>query len=187
MFTSKNTNTLAIAIGLLLVTIVTRGSHFGNAALLPDATLAALFLGGILLRRVGWLVLLLAAAFLSDAWAVNFQNVSSFCITPAYLGLIPSYGLAWLGGWLLQSRDNPFSIVRFTLAGFVSASLAFCLSNVFWYLFSGYFGQMEVTQFTTAVSKYYLSYVGYTMLYLALAWAAHQLYLSFRNPAKQPA
>jgi hypothetical protein len=187
MFTPKNTNALVIAIGLLFITIVTRGSHFGNAALLPDATLAALFLGGILLRRVGWLALLLAAAFLSDAWAVNFQNVSSFCITPAYLGLIPSYSLAWLGGRLLQSSGNFFSIARFTVAGFISASLAFCLSNVFWYLFSGYFGQMEVTQFAAAVSKYYLSYVGYTLLYLAFAWAMRHLYLSVKNPARQPA
>ena len=175
MFTNQS-KTLAIAISLLIATVVTRGSHFGDAALLPDATLAALFLGGILLKRAGWLAAMLAAAFLADAWAVNFQGVSSFCVTPAYLGLIPTYAATWGCGWLLQNKSNDaFAPARFVIAGFAAASLAFVISNVFWFIFSGYFGQMPLPVFIASVSKYATSYIGYTLLYLGLAWAIHRV------------
>jgi hypothetical protein len=165
----------ALGLSLILAILVTRGSHFGNAALLPDATLAALFLGGILLQRAGWLAALLAAAFLADAWAVNFQGVSSFCVTPAYLGLIPTYAMTWGCGWLLHNQNNDaFLPARFVMFGFAAAAMGFVVSNAFWYVFSGYFGQMPISTFIVSVSKYAVSYIGYTMLYLGLAWTVER-------------
>lgn len=161
---------LGLALLLLLAILITRGSHFGNAALLPDATLAALFLGGILLRRVGWLAAMMACAFVVDAYAIGFQGVSDYCMSPAYLGLIPTYAMVWYSGAWLARRSDAFTLLPLIFSGFVATSLAFMVSNIFWYQFSGRFAEMSLIEFVSRVAQFYAPYVGYAVMYLGIAW-----------------
>ena len=70
---AENKKSLWMAIGLLAVIVLTRTQHFGSAVYLPDATLAVLFLGGLLVARSGWLGLALLVAFGMDAYALAFK------------------------------------------------------------------------------------------------------------------
>lgn len=75
---AENKKSLWLAIGLLAVIVLTRTQHFGSAVYLPDATLAVLFLGGLLVARSGWLGLALVVAFGMDAYALGWKGVSDY-------------------------------------------------------------------------------------------------------------
>lgn len=170
---SDNKTSWWLAVGLLAVIVLTRTQHFGSAVYLPDATLAVLFLGGLLIARSGWLALALVFAFAMDAYALGWKGVSDYCMSPGYWGLIPTYALVWGAGRWLARREKPFAAVPYALFGWAATSIAFVLSNAFWYGFSDKVTTMPVTAFSQAVAQYYLPYVGYTLMYLGLAWVAY--------------
>ena len=58
--------------GLIGLILLTRMNHFGDHVYLPDASIAALFLGGLLITRSSWLALAIAAAFGMDFYALGF-------------------------------------------------------------------------------------------------------------------
>lgn len=175
MISEKSIKTGTLA-GLLLAMLLTRGSHFGTSFLLPDASLAVFFLGGILLARHRVFIGLLAAAFAIDIWAINFQNVPAYCFTPAYVGLLPTYGLVWMSGVWLSRRAAPFAAGVFFPAAVASTLLAFLISNAFFYGFSGHFTTMQASDFASAVAQYLPAYAGFTLLYLAAAWLGRLLW-----------
>lgn len=157
----------AALIGLILLT---RMNHFGDHVYLPDATLAALFLGGLLVTRNSWLALAIAAAFGMDFYAMGFKGVSDYCMSLGYWGLIPTYAAVWGAGRYLSQREQPFGAVPYALAGWAASSVAFVLSNAFWYSFSDKVNTLSIVEFTQRVAKYYTPYVGYAMMYLGIAW-----------------
>jgi len=172
----------AIAATLVFFIMLTRSGHFATAISLPDATIALLFVGGILLGRTSWLALMIVVAFLVDAYAIGFKGVSAYCVSPAYWGLVVTYAMVWgLGRWLTKRRE-PFKILPFVATGFVASSAAFVLSNAFWYVFSGRFADMSAMEFTTQIAHYALPYVGYAMMYLGIAWVAHKVFTSLIVP-----
>ncbi|HYD33165.1 MAG TPA: hypothetical protein VEA39_01240 [Methylophilaceae bacterium] len=185
MFAENRASSVWTAIGLLAVIVLTRTQHFGSAVYLPDATLAVLFLGGLLVARAGWVALAILAAFLMDMYAIGFRGVSDYCMSPAYWGLIPTYLVVWGAGRLLSQLDHPFALVRYSLIGWAAASLAFVLSNGFWYQFSGRFTDMQVLDFAQRVSQYYIPYVGYTLMYLGLAWIGYAFIRNSPSRLKQ--
>lgn len=167
-------NSVAIALSLVFFILLTRSGHFATAISLPDATIALLFVGGMLLGRAGWLLVMIIAAFLVDAYAIGIKGVSDYCMSPAYWGLIVTYAAVWgLGRWL-AARGEAFKLLPYVATGFVASSVAFVLSNVFWYAFSGRFGEMSVVEFSTKIAHYGVPYVGYAMMYLGIAWVAHK-------------
>jgi hypothetical protein len=170
-----NKQSVWLGFGLLAVIILTRTQHFGSSVYLPDATLAVLFFGGLLIARASWVGLAILAAFLMDMYAIGFRGVSDYCMSPAYWGLIPTYLMVWGAGRLLSKFDEPFAPVRYSLIGWAAASLAFVLSNGFWYRFSGRFTDMLIMDFSQRVAQYYTPYVGYTLMYLGVAWVVYSL------------
>src|SRR5256885_9905030 len=82
---------------LIALLAVTRIGHFGGIATPPDASLAVFFLLGLWVASARWLVIGLLAAAAADALAVA-QGASTYCITPAYPFLIPTYGVLWGAG-----------------------------------------------------------------------------------------
>lgn len=173
MLSSLNKQTW-LAAGLLAIIFATRMQHFGSAVYLPDATLAVLFLGGLLIARTGWLGLAIIAAFGMDAYALGWQGVSDYCMSPGYWGLIPTYALVWGAGRWLAQREKPFALLPYVLFGWAAASLAFVVSNAFWYGFSDKVSSMPVVEFSQRVAQYYTPYVGYTLVYLGAAWVAYR-------------
>ncbi len=172
LFQTKKT--LAIAAILLILMVLTRGSHVGTVATLPDATLACLLLGGIFLQRAIWFALMLVVAVAVDAFAVGVAGVSSYCLSPAYAGLLPTYAALWLGGRWLAQRGNSFAPLAYAGVAFMTTTLAFLISTDSFYLFSGRYPNASLLEVVQHGWEYYPAYLGYTLMYLGIAWVAHR-------------
>ena len=170
----NNKQSLWLAIGLIAVIFLTRTQHFGSSVYLPDATLAVLFLGGLLIPRTGWLTLAIIAAFTMDAYALGWRGISDYCMSLGYWGLIPTYALVWGAGRWLAKRQDSFALMPYTVFGWIAASLAFVVSNAFWYSFSDKVSTMPVVEFSQRVAQYYTPYVSYTLMYLGVAWVIYR-------------
>jgi hypothetical protein len=178
---SQTTSTLdwkrqtGIAVTLAMVMALTRFHHFGSSISLPDASYAVFFLAGIYLRsRWAWLGFFVEAAVI-DYVAIHYGGVSGWCVTPAYAFLIPGYAALWLAGrWSLERRAQTWrSAPLFILAATVGIILSFIISNIGFYLFSGYFETTSWTAFSVHVSQYLPPYLYSTYEYLAAAVAIH--------------
>lgn len=164
---SKKAFALAACVAVM---IGTRGKHFGVGFNLPDATLAIFFIAGIYLRQIAYPVLLMASATMIDYFSVQ-NGASSWCITPAYLFLIPTYLTMWFGGKTFSSLDIA-SIgqgLAFGAELFTSSALAFTISSGGYYLFSGHFAEPTVAEFIQRALQYSPSYIGNVFIYMIFA------------------
>lgn len=159
-----------IALALFVLLIATRGSHAGSAALLPDATLAVMLLGGIALGRGAWFAALMSACVAVDAFAVGVTGVSSYCLTPAYWALLPTYGVMWLGGRWLAGRGEAFAALPYVAVALATTTAAFLISTDSFYLFSGRVPEASLLEVVQHGWEYFPAYLGYTLMYLGIAW-----------------
>ena len=185
------TKQIAIFAGLVLLMAVTRGSHFGSAFALPDATLAIFLMAGFMLPRftlaaLATFVFLLLEAGGIDYYAINVAGVSDYCVSPAYWFLIPTYASMWFAGhWFSAHQRNSWnSLALFAGVAWLSTSIAFLISNGSFFLLSGRFTDMSLAEYAARTAQYYPSYLGGSLMYLALAAAAYIL-MSMLN--KSPA
>ncbi len=167
---SKTQNSTLIGMALIALIFLTRSSHFGTSVLLPDATLAALFLTGMLMQKLRWLAIAIVTAFAMDFYALGFAGVSDYCMSFGYWGLIPTYAMVWGVGRYIAKQVKPFALSVFVPAAWVSTSLAFILSNAFWYSFSDKVDTLTAIEFSERVAQYYTPYISYTAFYLSVAW-----------------
>lgn len=165
---------LLILLALAIAIFATRSTHFGTSDILPDASLAVFLVGGLLLQRSCGFAVLLAAAFGADVLSAKTAVEAGWCLTPAYWGLIPTYGVLWLAGRWLGRQGSP-SFVRDAGISMAVIALAFIISNATWYAFSGTIADMGVFEFASAVLKYFLPYFGSAMIYLVPAWLGWKL------------
>ena len=107
---SKTQNSTLIGMALIALILLTRSSHFGASFLLPDATIAALFLTGMLMQKVRWLAIAITVAFAVDFYALDFAGVSDYCMSLGYWGLIPTYAMVWGVGRYLSKQEQPFAL-----------------------------------------------------------------------------
>ncbi len=149
---------------------LTRFHHFGSAYALPDASLAVFFFAGLYVNRLSFFGLLLLSAGLIDYVAITKFSVSDFCISPAYLFLIPTYAALWLGGKF--SRQYSLSQAADTLKVFTVATLAvtiaYLLSNGSFYLLSGRFGNYSWQGYFDQAIRYFPQYASATLLYIVI-------------------
>lgn len=183
---TKNNTSIWVSLGLIAAILLTRTNHFGDNVYLPDATLAVLFLGGMLVVRKTWLGVAIATAFALDFYALGWKGVSDYCMSLGYWGLIPTYAIVWgAGRWLAKHTDaehqHPFASTPYLTTGFAAASVAFVLSNAFWYMFSDKVVTLSILEFSQRVAQYYTPYVGYAMMYLGIAWVANRVIDSLPN------
>jgi hypothetical protein len=168
-------STTWIGAALILLMAATRFHHFGSSLALPDASYAVFFLGGLYLGRVrgGWaiLALLMLEAALVDYYAINFQGISSWCVTSAYGFLMVAYAALWsIGRWYAPRYDMTGRGLFGLFATAVAAgSLAFIIANVSFYLLAGYFDSMSVVEYVSKVAEYYGSYVAVAVIYIGCA------------------
>lgn len=157
--------------GLAVLMAVTRFHHF---AFLPDASLAVFFLAGLFWTSPWRLALFLAEAGLIDYLAVTYGGINSWCITPAYAFLIPTYGVLWLGGRLSRgcSLDEALGIASVFAVLLGSALIAFGLSNISFYVLSGYFAELDFKSYTIQVLPYLVPYLAAPLIYTASVLAA---------------
>lgn len=168
-----------MAIGLLLVSlmILTRSHHFASVHNLADASWAIFFLAGFYLRSA-WPLL----GFFVLSWALDFSaytwgGVSDFCITPAYVFLLPAYGSLWLAGhwYARQHRLSWHTLMPLSLS--VMAGLTACelFSSGGFYFFSGRFTDTSLVEFGERLVKYFPLYVESFAFYLGIAAVIHLL------------
>ena len=167
---------LGIFAGLVLLMAVTRGSHFGSSFALPDATLAIFLVAGFMLPRytltaLATFIFLLLEAGGIDYYAITYNGVSDYCVSPAYWFLIPTYAGMWFAGhWFASRQQNSWNaLALFAGVSWLATTVAFLISNGSFYLFSGHFTEMNVAEYAARVAKYYPSYVSGALMYLALA------------------
>jgi len=161
---------LLIATAIAFFMLLTRGSHTLTPFNLPDASVALFLLGGLYLRRLGWFIAFFVLATLIDFGAAAFDPAQGFCLTNGYWGMIPAYGVMWLGGnWLARQKDA-FASTRYASVSLITTFAAFVISTQTYYLFSGRFpnnGVLETIQFGW---NYLPSWMGFAAMYFALAW-----------------
>jgi hypothetical protein len=163
---------------LLAVMAITRIGHFGSAVSLPDASLAVFLLGGLWLGGWGYFAAFMLAAFGIDFYLAQTATEAGWCLTPAYWGLVPTYGVMWLAGRWLGKGEAAAEPLRFAAVGLAATSLAFLISNLTFWAFSGHFGSMALTDYALQVAQYFPPYLGSAVLYLGLGWAVQRLILT---------
>lgn len=168
--TSIKTNALILAMLMVFLMLLTRGSHVLTHVSLPDASLALLLMGGLYLRKAVWFGFFIVLATLINFFAAAVDSIQAFCLTPGYWGMLPTYAAMWFGGvWLSAQQDN-LNIVKFSLVSLTATFTAFVISTQTYYLFSGRFpaeGLMESMQHGW---EYLPSYIGFTFMYLGVFW-----------------
>jgi len=156
---------------MTLVMIATRFPFGGGVLHLIDASWALFFVLGRLYTpnkqwylSFGWLF---AVSWGIDFIATQGQVVSDYCMTPAYLGLPVAYGILAACGNLSWRR--PHSVVWLVLMTLLGSTLAFYITNQFFYSLSGYFSAMSQIDYWRSVVQYVPGYILTTQLYL-LGW-----------------
>jgi hypothetical protein len=175
MNTTQWLQTKYLPIPLIALMVLTRFHHFGDALHLPDASLAVFFFAG-LYRKPALLAFLLLLAALIDYLAIA-NGTSAYCISPAYVFLIPTYGVMWLAGRYC-SHYKAFDFVGLSLNFgilMLASTAAYIISSGSFYLFSGRFDAVSWSQYIASGIQYYLPYVGSTLLYAAAGYALVKL------------
>ena len=158
---------------LLALMATTRIHHFGSETILPDASLAVFFLAGLYVSNRAWLAGLLVVAGLLDYLAIDQFNVSDWCMSPAYVFLIPTYAIMWLAGRFCRTlaATGKREWVVFAALATVSATVAFVISNASFFIFSDRYADMSVVDYSLAVVRHIPAYVGAALAYALLGVA----------------
>jgi hypothetical protein len=154
-----------LPIPLIALMVLTRFHHFGDVLHLPDASLAVFFFAGFYRKKVLFFFLLAMAALI-DTIAIE-NGTSSWCVTPAYVFLIPTYAVMWFAGRYC-SILKPMNIAQLSMQFgllILAASAAFAISNGSFYLFSGRYTDLSWGQYFSRIAQYYPFYVGSALIY----------------------
>jgi hypothetical protein len=169
------------ALALMLLMLATRFDHFGTPFSLPDASLTVFFLTGLWLGGGYLFLALLLEAGLIDYFAITHLGVSDFCVSNAYVFLVPTYGVMWLAGKFcrqytslsLSGAAQQFSVV------FLATTSAFLISNSSFFVFSSQVANPTWAQYFQGIVSYYppylLSTLTYTVLIFSLVTAVKSL------------
>ena len=167
---------IAIGIALIALMIATRGQHFPTVKqMLPSASWAVFFLAGVYLRPAWTLAAFFGLASFLDFAAINWQGVSDYCISPAYIALIPAYAALWFGGRWFAGRYAMKPVALLWLGASTLASTFVCelISSGGFYFFSGRFAEPTLIEFASRIVKYYPSFGGSTAFWIAVAAIVH--------------
>jgi len=165
-----------LPVALIALMALTRFHHFGDFLHLPDASLAAFFFAGFYRKKILFIFLLALAAFI-DYVAIK-GGTSSWCVSPAYVFLIPTYAAMWLAG-RYSAAFKTLTTLEFAKS-FASAALAtstaFLISNGSFYLLSGRYPDTSWAQYIERVAKYYPPYTASALIYILAGYAVFKLY-----------
>lgn len=167
-----------IVLFLAALMAATRMHHFGSSLHLPDASLAVFLLAGFLVASPLLFGALLIEAAALDYVAITNLGVSDYCVTPAYWFLIPTYAALWFAGRIYARvhQNNLRSLGMFAAISFAAVNVAFLISNGAFYLFSGYFADVNVAEYAARIAQYYVPYVSGAVVYLVPAAVLYALF-----------
>lgn len=152
---SQKQTMIASALGFLI--LATHGHHFASLLNLPPATWAVFFAAGFYLRHNMMFVFLVTEVVILDMLATSIGGVSAYCLSPAYVFMLPTYAVLWgAGRWF--SNQYSFSADRLvTLFGsvLVSSALAEVISSGSFYLLSGHSPSHSIAEFAWLFATYF--------------------------------
>ena len=174
---------------LVILMAATRFHHIGSALHVPDASLAAFFVGGALLPLTGFVGLMLAVVGV-DALAMAMSGKGGayglgFCFTISYAALPFALGaLWWMGRRIARLQTVSLRNAGLTLVGWwLAASVAFLLTNGGFYWFSGRYEDPHWAEYIARANQYYLPYVTRSLPYLLIAAVLAAVWQSRRGVA----
>jgi hypothetical protein len=154
----------------------TRVEHFGSQFQLPDASLAVFFLCGLGAFGVAALCVLILEAGIIDFLSITQMGISDFCVSGAYIFLIPAYSLMWIGGRKCLQFSNSilsFVLLRQFVILVVMTIGAFFISNTSFFLLSGYFPGYPFLQYVDGWKQYFPPFLLATLCYWAVVTSAY--------------
>ncbi|MBC7755750.1 MAG: hypothetical protein H7Z20_03735 [Bdellovibrio sp.] len=182
-----NTKHFIIAAALAFFMLLTRGSHTLTPLSLPDSSLVLFLLVGLYLgfdfkSRAAWFLAFFALATVIDFGAAALDPIQGFCLTNGYWGLIPAYGVMWLGGLFLSKQDAfaTKNLVSYSLVSAFTSFVAFVISTQTYYLFSGRFPALGVIESLKHGWEYLPSWMGFSAMYFAFVWLCVALWRSLK-------
>jgi len=183
MITIPNRRQWLIGFVLVFLLSVTRGQHFPTLNHLPSASWSVFFVAGIYLRSRLVLLFLLALTTVLDYTAITYGGISSFCISPAYILLLPGYTCLWLAGrWYARRHRFEWpTLLALAAAGLVGATLCELFTSGGFYYFSGRFAEPTFSEFGERLIRYFPSYLQSMAFYVSLAAISHLICAQFPN------
>ena len=171
--------------------LLTRGSHTLTPFNLPDASVVLFLFGGLYLRRAAWFVGFFVLAAIIDFGAAALDPIQGFCLTKGYWGLIPAYGVMWLGGMWLAKQNDVFAaslnaMAPYALVSMFATLIAFVISTQTYYLFSGRFPAQGLIESIKHGWEYLPSWMGFSVMYFAIVWLSVALWRSLKPAQKAP-
>ena len=172
---------------LVLFLTVTRGHHFASLSHLPDASWSVFFLAGVYLRSWRVLPLLITLAGALDYMAITYGGVSDFCVSTAYILLLPAYTCLWLAGrWYAERYQFKWNtLLILTATVLVGAFLCEVLSSGGFYFFSGRFEETIPAEFGVRLVKYFPFNLQSMVFYVGMAAIVHWVFTLVMDSAKQ--
>ena len=178
MLNVSTRNQFIIGVVLVLLLITTRGHYLGTLHNLPSASWAVFFLAGVYVRPCCFLPGLLSLAWTLDFAAYVWGNASAFCLTSAYIFLLPAYSALWLAGRWYANLHHFAWPTLLPLAAALTTSAVICelLSSGGYYFFSGRFTEPTFTEFGIRLLTYFPSYLQSLTIYVVIAAIAHTIF-----------
>lgn len=158
---------------LAALMIVTRSGHLGTAWTPPDASWAVVYLAGFyFMRDWRWaLPALVCTAIAVDFIVIRDFGVSSYCVTVAYVFMLPAYALLWLGGaWMRRAyRYEPADLARWAASLGLASSLCFLVTNASFYWLGGRIADPSLGGWWQSFARWYPGFVGVPLVYTGIA------------------
>lgn len=182
MFNLSQRNTTIVAIVLAAIMLATRGHHAASLTHLPDASWAIFFMLGFYLRNRVLLPAFLALAALIDYVSITQFGTSSYCVTAAYVFLLPAYSAMWMSGqwYAAHHRHHMGSLPMFATAAVAGTALCELISSGSFYFLGGRFAETSLSGFASRLVQYFPSDLASTAMYLGLAALIHVLVVSMQ-------
>lgn len=158
---------------------ITRGHHFASLNHLPSASWAIFFIAGFYISNKSALPILLSLAGLLDYVAIIFYGVSSYCISPAYIWLLPAYSTLWMAGrWYSQQyRFELKSLLTLMATISIATAVTSLLSGGSFYFFSGRYIEPNLIEYTQRFIMYFPRSLTNISFYVSIAVLIH-IYIS---------
>jgi len=143
---------------MVLLMILTRG-YQSTAHLevhLPDFTLAAIFITGVYFKNFLAPIPLIIVAVLIDWVSISYYGASNFCVTQAYVMLLPAYYLMyWVARSLTSLKVNSLKqVLLIAMTLLFAISLEWLITSASFYWMSPYFPDANIAGFALRIEKY---------------------------------
>lgn len=167
--------------GILLLAMLATRAHVTDH--LVDASWAVFFLAGFYLRRLPVFGVFMATAVAIDYVAISAFGVSSFCVSSAYVALLPAYATLFAAGrWFAgHYRENLSALLPLALSVLVGVVVCEVISSGSFYFLSERLAATSLGGFADELVKYLPYSLSMTSVYVGMAALVHVAVLQVKH------